>query len=236
MQSKDNVAKAVNDYRIRYALDGTDENLSVVVHLINFLSLDRDSAIDQSSSRNNDYGIDGWHYNSEAKDLFIYQSKLSESKALSLRGINDLMNTISWLESIFIDGTLNKIPDNPSLYNLYMQLSKARSEISTITFVLLSLFNENELEDTIEAENFNVFLLKSKLYQYLKSKSGSASIKFEQYCLKAGPHRPRKKYPIKKLVDSTIILRDNAHLDLASMPFGNFLHECLISYSNSPLS
>ena len=24
--------------------------------------------------------------------------------------------------------------------------------------------------------------------------------------------------------------------DLITMPFGNFLHECLISYSNSPLS
>ncbi len=223
MQSKEKIINSVNQYRIKYALDGTDENLSVVLHLINSLSLDRDSAIDQSSNRNNDYGIDGWFYNTENNELNIFQSKLSESKALALRGLNDLLNASNWLENIFINGSLEKTPDNPALYNLYMELAKSKQDIKCISFVLLSLFNDNELEDSSDSDNFNNSLLESGLYKYFKNNGGSCYLKFEQYCLTQGPKKPRKKYQITKLQDSTIILRDNAHLDLAYIPLYNLV-------------
>jgi len=223
MLSKQQIIDAVNQYRIKYALEGTDENLSVVLHLINSQSLDRDSAIDQSSNRNNDYGIDGWFYNIDNKELCIYQSKLTESKAFALRGLNDLLNASSWLENILINGSLEKIPDNPALYNLYMELSRSKEEIKYITFILLSLYNDNDVEDSNEADMFNNNIMNSGLYKYLKSMNGSCSLKFDQYCLIPGPRKPRKRYPILKIQDSTIILRDNAHLDLAYIPLYNLV-------------
>jgi hypothetical protein len=223
MQSKEQIINAVNQYRIKYALDGTDENLSVVLHLINSQSLDRDSAIDQSSNRNNDYGIDGWYYNNDNNELNIFQSKLTESKVHALRGLNDLLNAANWLENIFLTGSLEKIPDNPALYNLYMELTKSKNEIRSISFILLSLFNENELEDSNEADTFNNSLLNSPLYNHLKNNHNTCYLKFEQYCLTQGPKKPRKKYPIIKLQDSTIALRDNAHLDLAYIPLYNLV-------------
>ncbi len=218
MLSKDTVTAHIKEFRINSGIDRTDENLSMLIHLINNLSLDRDSAIDQSSNQSGDFGIDGWFLSKDNNELIIYQSKLSESKQLALKGLHDLLNGLSWLEPIFINGETDKPPDNPALYNLFMELAKSRKTINQISFVLLTLFNSNELEDLKEVDEFYKELEKSNLFNYLKQAGGSSSLRFEQYCLVKGPKKARKKYSIKTLKDSTIMLRDNAHLDLAYIP------------------
>lgn len=212
MQKKEDIVKAVNEYRIRYALEGTDENLSIIVHFINNQSLDKDSAIDQTSNRSNDFGIDGW-FLKDGSNLNIYQSKLTESKQLALRGVSDLVNASSWLEGLFTTNEVERIPDNPCLYNLFIMFSKHRESIKQLNFVLLSPFSDNELEDSSEAEKANEALLGSKLNGHVK-----ISLRFEQYCLTPGLKKARKKYPIARIKDSTISLRKDAHLDLAYIP------------------
>jgi hypothetical protein len=215
---KDTVIEQIKEFRINSGIERSDENLSMILHLVNNLSLDKDSAIDQSSNQSSDFGIDGWFLSKDNNELMIYQSKLSESKQLALKGLHDLLNGLSWLEPVFINGMVNKPPDNPALYNLYIELSKSRRIINQISFVLLTLYNSNELEDSPEVDEFNSDLEKSGLYKHLRQLGGSSSLRFEQYCLVKGPKKARKKYSIKKLKDSTITLRDNAHLDLAYIP------------------
>lgn len=217
MQKKDDIVKAVNEYKVKHALEGTDENLSIIVHFINNQSLDRDSAIDQTSNRSNDFGIDGW-FLKDGETLNIYQSKLSESKALALRGLADLINAAGWLEGLFTTDEVEKIPDNPCLYNLFMMFAKNKANIRQLNFVLLSPFSENELEDTAEAESANNSLLASKLNDKVK-----ISLRFEQYCLVPGLKKARKKYPIARIKDSTISLRGDAHLDLAYIPLTSLI-------------
>lgn len=216
MQEKEEIVKAVNEYRVKYGLEGRDENLITIVHFINSEWLDLDRAIEQTSDGSKDFGIDGWFLDGET--LHIYQSKVSESKAYVLGGLDGLLKAAAWLEGLFTTDEVEKRPDNRCLYNLFMTFAAEKANIRHVNFVLLSPFSENELEDTAEAERANEALLKSKLKDKVK-----ISLRFEQYCLKPGLKKPRKKYPVPRIKDSTISLRADAHLDLAYIPLTSLI-------------
>jgi hypothetical protein len=216
MQEKEEIVKAVNEYMVKYGLEGRDENLITIVHFINSEWLDLDRAIEQTSDGSKDFGIDGWFLDGET--LNIYQSKVSESKAYVLGGLDGLLKAAAWLEGLFTTDEVEKRPDNRCLYNLFMTFAAEKANIRHVNFVLLSPFSENELEDTTEAERANEALLKSELKDKVK-----ISLRFEQYCLKPGLKKPRKKYPVPRIKDSTISLRADAHLDLAYIPLTSLI-------------
>lgn len=127
MSIKQTQLKTIKDFKVRFALDATEENVVTTIHLMNTHLVDKDTALDQSSLGSNDYGIDGWYYDNRTNELFIYQSKLTDSKGLALRGLKDLTTALSYLEKIIVQKEVGKIPTNKSIYNLYIELKNVEN-------------------------------------------------------------------------------------------------------------
>ncbi len=216
MISKDACLKAVKNFRAKHGVEAADENIIATIHLMNTHGLDLHSAMDQSSRSGNDHGVDGWFYDDKTNDLTVYQSKLSESRALALRGLGDLDYARQWLEEVLIDGTVAAVPDNHCLFNLYTALSQKKEVIRKINFLLLSPFEKNEIEDSPEYDEFTKGLVKSKLNDFMRqSRAGKLDTGLVQYNLESALPEKIKTYPITKIPDSQIDLRKNAYLDLA---------------------
>lgn len=217
MLKKETALSKVRNFRLKFGIDATDENIITAIHLMNLHGLEHNAAKDQSSRSANDCGIDGWYYDVEDKFLYVYQSKLSENKSLVLKGLKDLERAAEWLETILIEGRLEKAPvDNHMLYGLFLNLSSNKTKLKHIKFVLLSLFDENEIEDETEIDEFKVNLSKSKLNKYLSEKNkGRISVLFEQYSFETGIPRSIKTYDVHKFEESNIVLRSNSSLHLS---------------------
>jgi hypothetical protein len=216
MISKDICIKAVKSFRAKQGVEAADENIIATIHLMNTHGLDLHSAMDQSSRSANDHGVDAWFYDDKAKELIIYQSKLTESRAAAIRGLGDLDYARQWLEEVLINGTVTTVPENHCLFNLYTTLSNKKESVRKINFQLLSPFEKNEMEDLPEYDEFTKGLIKSKLNDFIRqAQSGKLATGLMQYNLESGLPEKIKTYPITKIPNARIDLRKNAYLDLA---------------------
>src|SRR5262245_2275060 len=217
MIRKEDCQRLIRTFRAKHGIDASDENVIATVHLMNAHGLDVHAALDQSSRSGNDRGIDAWYYNEADNELHIYQSKLTESKAFALRGLNDLDTARQWIEQIVLHGTVESIPnDNHCLFNLYTKLGSVRGSIKTIRFVLLSPFDRNEIEDSSEYEDFENLLVKSELNNHVRQAlNGKLVLEASEYNLERSVPVGTKVYPINKIPNAQVDLRHNAHLDLA---------------------
>jgi hypothetical protein len=217
MLKKNDCLIVIKSLRAKYGLEGSDENLIATTHLMNTHGIDVNAALDQSSRSGNDCGIDAWYYDSVSQELFIYQSKLTESKPAALRGFIDLSDARQWLEQVIISGTVEVVPsDNHCLFNLYTRLSQVRTILKKVHFILISLFDKMELEDSVEYQEFEKKLIKSELNVFVRQElSGKLIVDASEYNLEHSIPEKIKTYPISKIPNARIGLRGNAHLDLA---------------------
>jgi len=217
MLSKDICLKAARKFRAKNGLDTADENLIATIHLMNVHGIDAHTALDQSSRGANDSGIDAWFYDDGSRRLIIYQSKLTEARSQTLRGLDDLDRARRWLENVIVRGAVENVPsDNPCLFNLYARLSAVRGDVKRVEFVLASLFDQNELEDTSEYRDFEREVSQSELIAFMRQyRNGTLAILATQYNLEPCVPGEPKVYQIDKIQDSRVILRKDAHLDLA---------------------
>lgn len=217
MLKKSDCLTAIKGLKAKHGLEASDENLIATVHLMNTHGIDVNAALDQSSRSGNDRGIDAWFYNSESQELFVYQSKLTESKTAALRGLTDLSDARQWLEQVIVSGTVDVVPnDNHCLFNLYTRLSQVRALLKKVNFVLMSLFDKMELEDSFEYQEFEKELIKSELNAYVRRElSGKLAVDASVYNLEQSIPETIKTYPISKIPDARVDLRRTAHLDLA---------------------
>lgn len=216
MISKDDCIKTVKSFRAKQGVEASDENIIATIHLMNTHGMDLNSAMDQSSRSGNDHGVDAWFYDDKVNELLIYQSKLTESRPGTVRGLGDLDYARQWLEEVLINGAVTSIPDNHCLFNLYTTLPKKKEVIRKISFLLLSPFEKNEIEDMSEYDEFTKGLITSKLNDFIRQvRSGKLGAGVEQYNLESGLPEKIKTYPITKIPSARIALRKNAYLDLA---------------------
>jgi hypothetical protein len=223
MTVKQTQLKTIKDFKVRFALDAAEENVVTTIHLMNTHLIDKDTALDQSSLGSNDYGIDGWYYDHKKYELFIYQSKLTESKVLALKGLNDLTNALIYLQKIIVDKEIGKIPTNKSIYNLYIELSKNVNNLRKISFVLISPLNENALLDAPEYNEAESAIRESQLYKLLFEKGGKISLDIQEYNFEKSIPPSNKKYGINKLDNSVIKLRNNSFLEITFIPVYNLV-------------
>lgn len=213
---KDDCVRAIKNFRAKQGLEASDENVIATVHLMNAHGLDVAAALDQSSRSSNDHGIDAWYHDEAKQELSIYQSKLSESKGLVLRGLNDLDRARQWLEPVVMDGRVESVPsDNHCLFTLYTLLAGVRTKLRRIRFAILSLFDVDELEDNCEYVDFEKAIVNCKLNEYIRNTNGRLSVDAFQYNLEKSVPAKIKVYPIPVIPKARLSLRKNAHLDLA---------------------
>jgi hypothetical protein len=215
MVTKEVCVEAVKRFRAKHGVDASDENVIATLHLMNTHGVDVNAALDQSSRSPSDNGIDAWYFDDKAASLYVYQSKLSESRALVLRGLADLDRARCWLEQVLIAGSVDNVPDNHCLFNLFTRISAARTEINRIHLVLISTYDRNDLEDATEYEQFERGLVGSDLNKHLREHNGRLCPDVETFNLEHGVPQQVKVYPIPKIPEARIALRKNAHLDVA---------------------
>ncbi len=223
MNIKQTQLKTIKDFKVRFALDATEENVVTTIHLMNTHLIDKDTALDQSSLGSSDYGIDGWYYDSRTSELFIYQSKLTDSKGLALRGLKDLTTALTYLEKIIVQKEVGKIPTNKSIYNLYIELSKNVDNLKKISFILISPLNPNDLLDAPEVNEAETAIRESDLYKMLYEKGGRISLDIQEYNFEKSIAPSNKKYTINKLDNSVIRLRNNSFLEITFIPIYNLV-------------
>lgn len=223
MSIKQTQLKTIKDFKVRFALDATEENVVTTIHLMNTHLVDKDTALDQSSLGSNDYGIDGWYYDNRTNELFIYQSKLTDSKGLALRGLKDLTTALSYLEKIIVQKEVGKIPTNKSIYNLYIELSKNVENLKKISFILISPLNPNDLLDAPEVNEAETTIRESDLFKLLYDKGGRISLDIQEYNFEKSNAPSNKKYTINKLDNSVIRLRNNSFLEITFIPIYNLV-------------
>ncbi len=215
--------KTIKDFKVRFALDATEENVVTTIHLMNTHLIDKDTALDQSSLGSNDYGIDGWYYDNRTNELFIYQSKLTDGKGLALRGLKDLTTALSYLEKIIVRKEVGKIPTNKSIYNLYIELSRNVENLKKISFILISPLNPNDLLDAPEVNETETTIRESDLFKLLYDKGGRISLDIQEYNFEKSIAPSNKKYTINKLDNSVIRLRNNSFLEITFIPIYNLV-------------
>jgi len=217
MVSKDDCLKAIRQFRSKYAVEAPEANIVAAIHLMNRHGIDAYAALDQSSRSGSDSGVDAWHFDDKRRELFVYQSKLTESRAMAAHGFGDLDRARAWLEDVIIRGELEQIPvANHCLFNLYTKLSAIRGELQRIHFVLISPLDRSELEDLEEFEACEVAFSRSKLNLSIKDRPGGKLIvRPESYDLEHGVPSQIKTYAVERIPKTRIELRKTAHLDLA---------------------
>ncbi len=215
---KQNQLKLIKDFKSRYALDASEENVVTTIHLMSTHVIDKDTALDQSSLRNSDFGIDGWYFDKNNNELFVYQSKLSDNKALVLKGLKDLITANKYLENILINGEVTKIPHNKAIYNLFLELSQLNGPIKKISLVLISPLNPNDLLDSNEFMNTENIIRSSDLFAYIYENGGTMLLDIAEYNFDKSTARQNKKYVINKLDNSVISLRNKSFLEITFIP------------------
>lgn len=211
--------EAARRFKVAQGVDLSDENAVAAFHLMNTHGVDTATALDQSSRSAGDHGIDTWYYSEEDDQLYIYQSKLSEQKSLVLKGLSDLLAAGHWLSDLLERGELERRPTgNHCLYNLFLKLGEKQKVLMRIEFVLISPFEEDELEDLPEFEAAQRELSGLALNKMLRQRHGGIDLVLRPFNLVAGLPDTRKRYKVDRIPHSTIQLRKNAHLDLAYVP------------------
>jgi len=223
MEQKNEYNRLIMEFKTKHGLESKDENIAVTIHLMNQHRIDVQAAMDQSSRGADDEGIDGWYFDEKSGDLFIYQSKLSTSKGYVLQGFSDLLSAKNWLESVLIKGEVEKIPKNTGLYSLYIALSQKKDEIKKISFILVSLKNENLLEDEREYDDCRRELIESELNKFMLEKNGKIDLRLMEYNFDSSLPITIKKYPVIIIEKSMIILGKSSSLNLAYIPLHNLV-------------
>lgn len=218
IEQKTKCEKLIEDFRRKKALDSSNETVAMAMHLMNEHAVDDEEALDNSSRSGDDHGIDGWYFREKDGELFVYQSKFSESKNIVLAGLKDLLRAKDWLEEVLIKGEVEKIPDNQCLYNLYSKLSKVRDHIKIINFSIVSLLNRNELEDRPEYTLTKKGLVDSQLNQFMDNRGGKITLSLQELNCETRLPTKTKKYTVEKIEKAMILLGDSAHLDLSYIP------------------
>ncbi len=212
--------KAAACLKAKVAVDASEENLIAAIHLMNRHSVAQQTALDHSSHSGFDRGIDAWHYNETNKALYIYQSKLAESKQYVLKGLQDLKGALAWLHQVIADGKVDHVPtENHCLYNLYLLLAQVRGELKSVHVALLYPLRQSSLDDEKEVMEFKETLSHLPLQAFL-AKQLEAKLTFctAHYDLEPGILPRSEPDIIPVLPETRLHLRPGTHLDLAYVP------------------
>lgn len=223
MGLKQTQLKTIKDFKVRFALDGTEENVVTTLHLMNTHLVDKDTALDQSSLGSSDFGIDGWYYDLKTNELFIYQSKLTDSRGLALQGLKDLTTALNFLEKVIVQKNVGKVPKNKSIYNLFVELAKKDGQLKKISFILISPIDPNDLLDAPEVSATENTIRESALYKTLNERGGRVSLDIQEYNFEKAIAPSNKKYTINKLESFILRLRNNSFLEITFIPVYNLV-------------
>jgi hypothetical protein len=218
MLSREQVVKRAQEFKAKYGvLNEQDENVVATLHVMNTHDLDLHAAQDQTSRGGNDHGIDAWHYEPAASTLTLYQSKLTTSKVMALKGFEGLTNACDWLADVLRTAKLDVPAKNGGIYNLARCLADTHQSVRNVRCVLISPFDANELDDEEDFAFARTDMAKSALYGLLKARGGSLDVRAEQYKFSGSGVVPPASYSVAVREDTSLSVDGKVHLDVVLM-------------------
>ena len=216
MLDREDVQHRVSKFRMKHGVQDKDEHIVTSIHLMNAHRVDLSRAQDQTSHGSDDHGIDGWHHDAHTRTLRIFQSKLSTGKKQALDGLRGLVQAAEWLGNVLATGDLGTPPKNPAIRNLAKAIDEHGKEIRDIEFILLSMFNPNELLDASEFEESQRALVKLPLNELLAERNGRQRLVAVSYDLsEGGVPAEMSAYPVGVLTrESNIDLNKSTRLQV----------------------
>lgn len=218
MLSREQVVKRAREFKTKFGLlEEQDENVVATLHLMTVHDLDLHAAQDHTSRGGNDHGIDAWHYDPAAFSLTLYQSKLTTSKGMALKGFEGLTNACEWLADLLRTAELDVPATNVGIYNLARCLADTHQSVRSVQCVLISPFDANELDDEEDFAFARTDLAKSALYGLLKERGGSLGVRAEQYTFPGAAVVPPATYSVAIKEDTSLDVDGRVHLDVVLM-------------------
>jgi hypothetical protein len=218
MLSRELVVKRAQEFKAKHGvLDEQDENVVATLHLMNTHDLDLHAAQDQTSRGGNDHGIDAWHYDSATTTLTIYQSKLTSSKAMALKGLEALTRACEWLATVLREAELDVPATNSGIFNLARCLASHHQAIRKVCCILISPFDSNELDDEDDFTFARNDIAKSALYGLLRERGGSLDVRTEQYSFNRTGVVPPASYSVAVREDTSLNVDGKVQLDVVLM-------------------
>jgi hypothetical protein len=215
MLPRDQVVKLIQAFKAKHGvLDEQDENVIATLHLINTHDLDLHAAQEHTSRGGNDHGIDAWHYDPAAFTLTLYQSKLTASKVMALKGFEALTRACNWLADVLKKGELDVPATNPGIFNLARCLAETHELVRNVRCVLISPFDSNEVDDEEDFSFARTDIAKSPLYGLLKERGGTLDVQADQYNFKKTGVVPPASYSAAVRENTSLTVDGKVHLDV----------------------
>lgn len=167
------VTRAINDFKSRHGLaDETATSIISTLHLMNTHQIDLAGAQERTSRGGTDHGINGWFLDSEASTLFLYQSRLGETKTQVLRGLDELKTAAGWVGALVTEGDAGRNSSNIAINNLIQNLISLSEKPKRVELVLLSTLSEDDIVSSNEFGYAGRDLSKLPLFKSLKRQGG----------------------------------------------------------------
>ena len=216
MQLRTDIEKEIRSFKTKHSIDLQDEHVIATMHLVNEHLVDIPVAQDRTSPGSSDYGIDAWHFDSPSKTLYLYQSKLTNSRTLAVGGFQNLTSAAEWLGGVLTSGELGELPKNPCIHNLAQMLSHDKDQVRTVCLRLISPFDHNEVDDCREFDEARRCLSASSLNRYAANHEMKLRLEAREYCIKGGFIPMPEYYSLPCSESKSFALASGALLDVVA--------------------
>lgn len=192
-----------------------------LVYLQKEFELSHEKSINQIAFGGNDYGIDGFHFDKEKKNFYIFQFKYSESPGLFKDSLQRLID--AGMEVVFVkpNADSNK---NQIINQMRSSLIDNRALIEQICFRFIFIGDPSEAERSQVLDKLREDLENKKYYidQFFNSRDVTFIVEYRSYSGKVGSIIDQKKthiydFPIREVINYTGPEEENMHIGLVKL-------------------
>jgi hypothetical protein len=178
---------------LRSTCGGVREDYFGLLYLEQEHKVPREKSVNQIAFGGNDYGVDGFHFDEEKHNLYIYQFKYSNSHTLFKESFLRLIE--SGMQRIFIEPNKDD-HKNQVLMQLRACLLENRSIIDQIFFRFVFTGDAGEADRSLVLDKLREDLenKKYKVDQFFKNRDVGFIVEFRSSTGRtAGPHNPTRQ-------------------------------------------
>ncbi len=175
-----------------------------LIYLENEFEIQREKSVNQIAFGGNDYGIDGFHFDKDAKNFYIFQFKYSDSYSQFKDSLQRLID--NGLEVVFVKPNLDS-NKNQIINQIRSSLVNNRALIEQVCFRFIYLGDPTEAERSQVLDKLREDLENKKYYidEFFKNRDITFIVEYRSFSGKVGSIVDQRKthiydFPIKDIV------------------------------------
>jgi hypothetical protein len=192
-----------------------------LLYLENEFNIPREKAINQIAFGGNDYGIDGFHYDRETKNFYIYQFKYSNSYSQFKDSLQRLID--AGLEVLFVSPNLDS-NKNQLINQIRSSLINNRAIIEQVCFRFIFLGDPTEAERSQVLDKLREDMENKKYYidEFFKNRNITFIVEYRSFSGKVGSIVDQRKthiydFPMKEVISYKGQSDETMHIGLIKL-------------------